>query len=406
MRTRGQQRRPPPSDLVNLPDGPGRAEGPLSVVASAPPAQAPAVPTRLAAAAANPQLPKLLDPNSGLTDNYTLQGVLGKGSYGEVRLAVHKMTERFAAVKRIARSKLTDAKLRRRVEAEVEIHRRLHHPHVARLFEVIRSPQAISLCMQYAPRGTMRDLLDEHGALPEPRARHYARQLLGALHYCHHVVEIVHRDLKLDNLLLDDADNLLLADFGFAASVANSPRLRLLCGSPHYSAPEIFAQKEYVGTQADMWSLGVLLYTMLAGHFPFQADTMEALGRKVMRGKWDRPLAASAPACALAKRILVLKGSERARLDSVCSDAWVLDGAAVAADVIPFRARGGGRGSVPWDANVATHLDAMGCPANLVKHHVTTGTQNHVSAAYEVLLLTGGGTTRPRMHSAPSSPAA
>ena len=73
----------------------------------------------------------------------------------------------------------------------------------------------------------------------------------------------MHRDLKLDNLLLDADDNLLLADFGFAASIASTRRLKLLCGSPHYSAPEIFAQQEYSGTAADMWSLGVLMYTML-----------------------------------------------------------------------------------------------------------------------------------------------
>ena len=86
--------------------------------------------------------------------------------------------------------------------------------------------------------------------------------MCGALHYCHKKAHVVHRDLKLDNMLLTGSDEILLADFGFVEYVGPSnKRLRLLCGSPHYSAPEIFAQQEYSGTAADMWSLGVLMYT-------------------------------------------------------------------------------------------------------------------------------------------------
>ena len=211
-----------------------------------------------------------------------------------MRLAIHKLTKKRVAVKTLTRAKLTDAKLRRRAEAEVKVHKLLRHAHIARLFEVISSQASINLCMQHAAGGTLRELLDQHGALPEARARRYLRQICGALHYCHEVVHVVHRDIKLDNMLLDANDNVLLADFGFAEVVGpNKRKLRLLCGSPHYSAPEIFAQQEYVGSQADMWSLGVLAYTLLAGHFPFQADTMDALGKKVRHGRWDRPLPSS-----------------------------------------------------------------------------------------------------------------
>ena len=172
---------------------------------------------------------------------------------------------------------------------------------VARCFEVLTSPASICLVLQYAPGGTLRDLIDKEGALAEPRARGFMRQLASALRYCHLVMHVVHSDLKLDNLLLDGAGGLLLADFGFAEYVGPAnKKLKLLCGSPHYSAPEIFAQQEYSGTAADMWSLGVLLYTMLAGHFPFQAESMDALGKKVMKGRADKPLAASAGPAELA----------------------------------------------------------------------------------------------------------
>jgi serine/threonine protein kinase len=357
-------------------------------------AAAGSVARRLAAAKANPQLAKTLDANSPLADNYSLLGVLGKGSYGEVRLAIHKLTKQKVAVKTLARAKLSDEKLRKRAAVETKLHQKLRHPHVARLFEVITSPAAICLCMQYASGGTLRDVLDTAGALPEPRARRYARQMCAALHYCHRTMHVVHRDLKLDNMLLDAHDNILLADFGFAEYVGPAnKRLRLLCGSPHYSAPEIFAQQEYSGTAADMWSLGVLLYTMLAGHFPFQAESMDALGKKVMKGKPDRPLHAPPIATELVHQLLVVRASQRASIEAVCEHFWL----APAAGEPPLDVHG--TSATPWDEGVGARLEASGCPLALVHHHVNAGASNHVTAAYEILLhgdgsgagATGGG---------------
>ena len=384
---------PPPARSASPPQPPAAAAAASSSAAPPPAAEARAstevrqsTATRLAAAAANPQLAKTLDASSSLADNYSLLGVLGKGSYGEVRLAIHKLTKKRVAVKTLTRAKLTDAKLRRRAEAEVKVHKLLRHAHIARLFEVISSQASINLCMQHAACGTLRELLDQHGALPEARARRYLRQICGALHYCHEVVHVVHRDIKLDNMLLDANDNVLLADFGFAEVVGpNKRKLRLLCGSPHYSAPEIFAQQEYVGSQADMWSLGVLAYTLLAGHFPFQADTMDALGKKVRHGRWDRPLPSSTASSELVAKILVVRASQRATLAAVCDHRWMLDGAAAAADVIPFE----GEPAARWDDAAAAELDAMGCSAALVRHHVQAGAHNHVTAAFDILVAAG-----------------
>ena len=254
---------------------------------------------------------------------------------------------------------------------------------MVRLLEVISSSSTICLCMQYAPGGTLREVLDTRGALSEAVARRYTRQMLGALHYCHNVMHIVHRDLKLDNMLLDANDNLLIADFGFSDSVgASNRKLKLLCGSPHYSAPEIFAQQEYVGSHVDLWSLRVLIYTLLNAHFPFQAASMEALGKKVMRGKWDRPLNASAAASALVHSILTVAPAKRATLDDICQHEWVLAEAARPEDVIPFE----GQAAAPWNDEAAAKLDQMGCSAALVRFHVGQDAHNHVTAAYELML--------------------
>jgi len=195
-------------------------------------------------------------------------------------------------------------------------------------------------------------------------------------------MHVVHRDLKLDNLLLDGSDNLLLADFGFAEYVGpTNKKLKLLCGSPHYSAPEIFAQQDYYGTQADMWSTGVLLYTILAGHFPFQASSMEALGKKVLKGKPDKPLVASASALDLVQGLLTIKPSLRTTTEQLCTHAWMSAEGALPPVVA------GGEKETRWDEAVAAQLEQMGCPVELTKHHISHDSRNHVTAAYEILLL-------------------
>ena len=267
------------------------------------------------------------------------------------------------------------------------MHKLLRHAHIARLFEVISSQASIACACSTPPAARLRELLDQHGALPEARARRYLRQICGALHYCHEVVHVVHRDIKLDNMLLDADDNVLLADFGFAEVVGPSKRkLRLLCGSPHYSAPEIFAQQEYVGSQADMWSLGVLAYTLLAGHFPFQADTMDALGKKVRHGRWDarcrrRPRRPSSSP----------RSSSSARRSARRSPPSATTAGCSTAPPPPPTSALRGRPAARWDDAAAAELDAMGCSAALVRHHVQAGAHNHVTAAFDLVAAGASG---------------
>ena len=181
----------------------------------------------------------------------------------------------------------------------------------------------------------------------------------------------------------------MLADFGFAEYVGpQNRRLRLLCGSPHYSAPEIFAQQEYSGTAADMWSLGVLLYTMLAGHFPFQAESMEALGKKVTKGQPDKPLKAVAAAVDLVRQLLIVRASQRASIVEVCQHWWLVP----SADEMPLDCDGFSP-APKWNPAVAARLEKVGCPSALVQHHVTSlasgGKSSHVTAAYEILQHAG-----------------
>ena len=123
--------------------------------------------------------------------------------------------------------------------------------------------------MEYAAGGDMYDLIKDGGALSEADARFYFRQLVSALEYCHsHFV--VHRDLKLENLLLSESkERVMLADFGLSNRLVPGRPLETLCGSSQYAAPEVLCGDSYLGLASDVWSLGVVLYTFLMGALPF-----------------------------------------------------------------------------------------------------------------------------------------
>lgn len=129
-----------------------------------------------------------------------------------------------------------------------------------------------------------------------------------------------------------------------------------------------------------MWSLGVLLYTLFSGHFPFQASSMEALGRKVMRGKPDTPLSASEAGQDLVQGMLMVRGEQRISIEQLCAHRWITS----SNQLPPVEA--GGAAETPWDEAAAAQLQEMGCPVELVKHHLTHDSRNHVVAAYEILL--------------------
>ena len=156
--------------------------------------------------------------------------------------------------------------------------------------------------MEHVSHGTLHRHLTHHKRLPEGEVRRLVRQLVGALSYLHSR-SIAHRDIKLKNVLLDERCDVRLIDFGFA--ILSRGKLREPCGSPAYTAPEILLAHEYDGQLADVWSLGVLIYVMLAGRFPFQGATRAELSRNVLRGSFASPSGLSREPESLLRRVLV-----------------------------------------------------------------------------------------------------
>ncbi|KAL1512420.1 hypothetical protein AB1Y20_005676 [Prymnesium parvum] len=256
----------------------------------------------------------------GLSELYKLGRSIGEGSFGFVRVAQERISQELVAVKTFEKSRIKDAAARRRIENEIRVLQRMRHPHVVRLFEVFESAQRVHLCMEHVCGGTLYRHLTQHKRLPEPEVRRLLRQLVGAVAYLHHRF-IAHRDIKLENVLLDEMKNVKLIDFGF--SVLTRTRLKVACGSPAYTAPEILKAHEYDGRLADVWSLGVLTYVMLVGRFPFSGATRKDLSMAIMRGVFPTPSWMTRDPDTLIRRMLVIDPTQRFNIENVRHNAWL-----------------------------------------------------------------------------------
>nr|XP_033792760.1 serine/threonine-protein kinase MARK1 isoform X2 [Geotrypetes seraphini] len=272
-------------------------------------------------------IPRCRNSVASMTDeqphigNYRLLKTIGKGNFAKVKLARHVLTGREVAVKIIDKTQLNPTSLQK-LFREVRIMKILNHPNIVKLFEVIETEKTLYLIMEYASGGEVFDYLVAHGRMKEKEARAKFRQIVSAVQYCHQKC-IVHRDLKAENLLLDGDMNIKIADFGFSNEFTVGSKLDTFCGSPPYAAPELFQGKKYDGPEVDVWSLGVILYTLVSGSLPFDGQNLKELRERVLRGKYRIPFYMSTDCENLLKKLLVLNPIKRGSLEQIMKDRWM-----------------------------------------------------------------------------------
>ncbi|XP_048023015.1 serine/threonine-protein kinase MARK2 isoform X11 [Chanodichthys erythropterus] len=253
---------------------------------------------------------------------YRLLKTIGKGNFAKVKLAKHVLTGKEVAVKIIDKTQLNSSSLQK-LFREVRIMKLLNHPNIVKLFEVIETEKTLYLVMEYASGGEVFDYLVAHGRMKEKEARAKFRQIVSAVQYCHQKC-IVHRDLKAENLLLDADMNIKIADFGFSNEFTLGNKLDTFCGSPPYAAPELFQGKKYDGPEVDVWSLGVILYTLVSGSLPFDGQNLKELRERVLRGKYRIPFYMSTDCENLLKKFLILNPTKRGSLEQqIMKDRWM-----------------------------------------------------------------------------------
>ncbi|XP_063692262.1 MAP/microtubule affinity-regulating kinase 3-like isoform X45 [Bolinopsis microptera] len=255
---------------------------------------------------------------------YKLLKTIGKGNFAKVKLARHLPTGREVAVKVIDKTQMNQTSIQK-LNREMKIMKRLNHPNIVRLYEVIETEKTLYLVMEYASGGEVFDYLVAHGRMKEKEARQKFRQIVSAVQYCHQK-GIIHRDLKAENLLLDAEMNMKLADFGFSNEFTAGTKLDTFCGSPPYAAPELFQGKKYDGPEVDVWSLGVILYTLVSGSLPFDGQNLKELRERVLRGKYRIPFYMSTDCENLLKKFLILNPVKRHSLEAIMNDRWMNTG--------------------------------------------------------------------------------
>uniref|UniRef100_A0A1A8F9Y9 non-specific serine/threonine protein kinase n=1 Tax=Nothobranchius korthausae TaxID=1143690 RepID=A0A1A8F9Y9_9TELE len=256
-----------------------------------------------------------------LKHRYEVMETLGKGTYGKVKKAVEKANMRTVAIKSIRKERITDDLDRIHIQREIEITSLLRHPNIIRFHEVFESRDKIVIVMEYASRGELYDYIQERKRLPETEARSIFRQITSAVHYCHKN-GVVHRDLKLENILLDQDMNVKLADFGLSNNFQRDSLLQTYCGSPLYASPEIVKGLPYKGPEVDCWALGVLLYALVYSSMPFDGANHTKLTEQISQGRYRRPNPPS-DACALIDWLLAVRVDERATIEDVANHWWV-----------------------------------------------------------------------------------
>ncbi|TEA11049.1 putative serine/threonine-protein kinase HSL1 [Colletotrichum sidae] len=265
---------------------------------------------------------------------WLLGKTLGKGSSARVRLCKHRISGELAAVKIVPKKTAYliqagslaelhdyDDSLPERIngemrvplsiEREVAILKLVDHPNVMKVYDIWENRSEIYLVLEYVEQGDLFDYINTNGRFSEESAMFIFRQMMSALQYCHSF-NICHRDLKPENILLTSQHKVKIADFGMAALHQSSDhRLVTACGSPHYAAPELLKHRQYRGDKADIWSLGVILYALLAACLPFDDPDIGALLQKTKRGIYEIPDFLSPEAKDLIRRMLVANPETR-----------------------------------------------------------------------------------------------
>ena len=199
--------------------------------------------------------------------------------------------------------------------------------------QVIETEDKIFMVLEYCPGGELFDYIVAKDRLSESEARFFFRQIISALAYIHSK-GYAHRDLKPENLLLDDNQCLKLIDFGLCAKPRGGMEhlLTTCCGSPAYAAPELICGRTYLGAEADLWSMGVLLYALLCGYLPFDDDNINVLYKKIQTGKYEVPAWLSADSVNLLNDLLQTDPKRRITMPHLVYHPWVLKGYSTGVD--------------------------------------------------------------------------
>ena len=258
-------------------------------------------------------------------NEYDLGPDIGVGSYAEVKLGIHKKTKKKYAIKIYKKNTFDDEDKKNSIKNEIYILNQLNHENIMKLYDIINTPKNFYLILEYINGISLLDYIQQqpNKRIEENFCKNIFYQIVKAIEYCSKK-NIYHRDIKLENILLTHNNNIKIIDFGFAIKCSKKEYQNFFCGTLYYMPPEIVNKKKYLPYYSDIWSLGVLLYTMIFGRFPFNANNDDDLFDLINEGKFEFPkdIETSEELKNLIEKIIVVEPSKRPSLNEILNDIW------------------------------------------------------------------------------------
>ncbi|KAL5732091.1 cAMP-dependent protein kinase [Ranunculus cassubicifolius] len=258
---------------------------------------------------------------------YEMGKFLGQGTFSKVYHAINIQTNENVAIKVLEKEKILKGGLIAHIKREIAILRRVRHPNIVELYEVMATKSKIYFVMEYVRGGELFKKVSK-GRLKEELARKYFQQLISAVGFCH-ARGVFHRDLKPENLLLDENGDLKVTDFGLSCvsdQIRQDGLFHTFCGTPAYVAPEILSRRGYDAAKVDIWSCGVILFVLMAGYLPFHDENVIKMYRKIYKGEFRSPTWFSSQLTRFMTRLLDINPATRMAIPEIMENKWFKKG--------------------------------------------------------------------------------
>ena len=317
---------------------------------------------------------------------YQIKGKIGEGMFGKVKLGIHLLTKEKVAIKIFDKGKIKNEKEAAYIEREISILKKLNHYNTIKLYNIIQNENFIFLIQEYVPNGELLNFLEnsENINLTENQICKIYQQIISGIEYLHEV-GIAHRDLKLENILLNQKNDVKIIDFGLSNKYNKDSEelLQSSCGSPCYAAPEMITGSKYHGVDTDIWSSGIILYLMLCKSFPFNDKNNNKLYQKILNGKFNLPNYLSNEAKDLLIKLLKVNPNERIKLNEIKKHPWF--------NLINLKKNyffgiDTNKIIMPLDEDIIKEMKIFGLDTNLVIDNILKNYYNNITTTYNLLL--------------------